>query len=214
MLTHEQVWRGIDRLALRNELSPSGLAKRAGLDPTTFNKSKRTTKEGKLRWPSTESLAKILEATRSSMSEFVRLIENDDDAAGAIAVVSRLRFIRWADLQDQDTTDAAGFPVGAVWEEIDFPLVNDSHAYVVELDRDVALPAYRSGDLVVVSPSSGIRRGDRVVGRLRDGTLVLGVMIRRTAHRVTIDPADWRADELAVEARQIAWLSRVVWLSQ
>jgi phage repressor protein C with HTH and peptisase S24 domain len=62
MLTHGQLWGALDRLAERAGLSPSGLARRAGLDPTTFNKSKRITPDGRERWPSTESLAKALAA--------------------------------------------------------------------------------------------------------------------------------------------------------
>ena len=62
MLTHEQVWSALDRLAERAGLTTSALAKRAGLDPTTFNKSKRITPEGRERWPSTESVAKSLPA--------------------------------------------------------------------------------------------------------------------------------------------------------
>ena len=62
ILTHEQVWTALDRLAARAGLSASGLAKRAGLDPTTFNKSKRITSDGRARWPSTESLSKSLAA--------------------------------------------------------------------------------------------------------------------------------------------------------
>src|SRR4029434_9445047 len=63
MLTHNQIWTAIDRLAARAKLTPSGLARKAGLDPTTFNKSKRVTPEGRPRWPSTESIAKSLQAT-------------------------------------------------------------------------------------------------------------------------------------------------------
>jgi phage repressor protein C with HTH and peptisase S24 domain len=74
MLTHGQVWGALDRLAERAGLSPSGLARRAGLDPTTFNKSKRITPDGRERWPSTESLAKALAATGSSIDTFVQLI--------------------------------------------------------------------------------------------------------------------------------------------
>ena len=74
MLTHGQVWGALDRLAERAGLSPSGLARRAGLDPTTFNKSKRITSDGRERWPSTESLAKALAATSSSIDTFVQLI--------------------------------------------------------------------------------------------------------------------------------------------
>ena len=63
MLTHSDIWNAVDRLAARAGLSASGLAKKAGLDPTTFNKSKRITPEGRPRWPSTELVAKSLQAT-------------------------------------------------------------------------------------------------------------------------------------------------------
>src|SRR5690606_8708105 len=66
-LTHPQVWNAIDRLAARYGYSASGLAKKSGLDPTSFNKSKRVTPEGRPRWPSTESIAKILHATGASI---------------------------------------------------------------------------------------------------------------------------------------------------
>ena len=46
LLTHEQIWAALDRLAARAGLSPSALARSAGLDPTTFNKSKRITGDG------------------------------------------------------------------------------------------------------------------------------------------------------------------------
>src|SRR5690348_18429713 len=74
MLTHSQIWNALDRLAERSGLTPSGLAKRAGLDPTTFNKSKRITPEGRPRWPSTESVAKSLAATGTSVSTFMNLL--------------------------------------------------------------------------------------------------------------------------------------------
>ena len=75
MLSHERVWAAIDALAERYSLSASGLAKRAGLDSTAFNKSKRQSSDGRPRWPSTESLAKIIEATGSSLDEFLGLVE-------------------------------------------------------------------------------------------------------------------------------------------
>lgn len=75
MLTHKQIWNAIDRLADRRGLTPSGLARAAGLDPTTFNRSKREGANGKLRWPSTESIAKVLEATGITMDVFVGLMD-------------------------------------------------------------------------------------------------------------------------------------------
>ena len=76
MFTHSQIWSGLDQLAKSKGYSPSGLAKLAGLDPTSFNKSKRKSPEGKPRWPSTESLAKVLAVTQSTMSDFVLFIED------------------------------------------------------------------------------------------------------------------------------------------
>ena len=76
MLTHAQVWSAVDRLAARAGLSASGLARRAGLDPTTFNKSKRITASGRARWPSTESIAKALTATGTPVEIFVELINS------------------------------------------------------------------------------------------------------------------------------------------
>src|SRR5258708_39840374 len=77
MLTHAQVWSAIDRLAARAGLSASGLARRAGLDPTTFNKSKRVTAAGRARWPSTESISTALTATGTTTDAFVGLTQGD-----------------------------------------------------------------------------------------------------------------------------------------
>ena len=69
-MRHNEVWRGIDLLAERNGLSASGLARLAGLDPTSFNPSKRQARDGRPRWPSTESIARALEAVGSGMDDF------------------------------------------------------------------------------------------------------------------------------------------------
>lgn len=79
MLTHSDIWTAIERLAASKGFSPSGLALKAGLDSTSFNKSKRVSADGKLRWPSTESISKILEVTDSTMSDFISLIEAGDE---------------------------------------------------------------------------------------------------------------------------------------
>lgn len=73
-MTHEDIWTAIERFAKAHQMSCSGLAKCSGLDATTFNRSKRFSKEGKPRWPSMHSLSKILSATGANISEFARLI--------------------------------------------------------------------------------------------------------------------------------------------
>jgi phage repressor protein C with HTH and peptisase S24 domain len=213
MLTHKQVWDGIDRLAARHNLSASGLAKRAGLDPTTFNKSKRITKQGKPRWPSTESVAKVLDATSTSMREFVELMQGGTPGS-PVGHGFRLRCTGLGEVERGACLDAAGFPLAGGWEEIDYPAIDDEHAYAIELDRDVAPPFYRSGDIVVVSPGSSIRRGDRVIARLRAGQVLFGVVVRRTAQRVVLTELGADKGEEAIEADKLAWLARILWVSQ
>ena len=159
MLKHAQVWRAIDRLAQEYGFSASGLARRAGLDPTTFNKSKRTTREGKLRWPSTESVAKILAATGASLGEFVSYMEEGSEGG----VFRNIPLIGLAQAGADGYFDDAGYPTGGGWDEIPFPDLGDPHAYALEISGDSMEPAYRDGDIVIISPSAGVRRGDRVV---------------------------------------------------
>ena len=73
-MKHEDIWRALDTLAAENGLSASGLARRSGLDPTTFNPSKRRMPDGRNRWPSTESVAKVLDATGASLEAFTALV--------------------------------------------------------------------------------------------------------------------------------------------
>ncbi|MBO5946665.1 MAG: helix-turn-helix transcriptional regulator [Alphaproteobacteria bacterium] len=71
-MTHNDVWYAIDIFAKEHKMTCSGLAKYSGLDPTSFNKSKRWSKYGQPRWPSTGSIAKILNATGASLSDFTK----------------------------------------------------------------------------------------------------------------------------------------------
>src|SRR5881398_1180765 len=112
MLTHAQIWTAIDRLAAGAGLSASGLAKRAGLDPTTFNRSKRITPTGRERWPSTESVAKALAATETSIDTFVQLI---GDSAQTIQSVP---LIGIGQASAAGYFDDGGFPTGKGWDEI------------------------------------------------------------------------------------------------
>jgi len=81
MFSHKDIWQAIDALARIHGLSTSALAKRAGLDATSFNKSKRVTASGRPRWPSSESLSKVLACTSTSLDEFTALITAGKQAA-------------------------------------------------------------------------------------------------------------------------------------
>src|SRR2546429_8826329 len=122
ILTHSQVWSALDRLAERAGMSPSGLAKRSGLDPTTFNKSKRITADGRERWPSTESVSKALAATNSSIDTFVQLI--GDGARG----VQSVPLLGLAPAGSGGHFDESGFSAGRGWGEAALPHASDADA--------------------------------------------------------------------------------------
>jgi phage repressor protein C with HTH and peptisase S24 domain len=209
MLTHAQVWTAVDRLAERAQLSASGLAKRAGLDPTTFNKSKRITPDGRPRWPSTESVAKILAATGTSIDTFVGLI-------GDIGRTRRraVPLIGLARAGAGGFFDDAGFPVGRGWEEVAFPAVDDEHAYCLQISGNSMEPAYRDGDVILVSPGSPIRKGDRVVVRTRSGEVMAKELRRRTTKMIELGSFNREHADRQVAAEDVLWMARIVWASQ
>lgn len=75
-MTHEDIWGAIEHFAIEHKMSCSGLAKNSGLDPTTFNRSKRWSKEGQPRWPSTLSISKILSSTGADITDLTKFINN------------------------------------------------------------------------------------------------------------------------------------------
>ena len=209
MLKHADIWLAVDRLAERNGLSASGLARRAGLDPTTFNPSKRRTAQGKLRWPSTESVAKILDATGYSLADFVALIGAETGSR-----TRNVPIIGYAQAGDAGYFDDAGYPLDTGWDEVVFPDIGDPHAYALEISGDSMMPVYRNGDTIVVSPQSGVRRGDRVVVKTTDGEVMVKELARRTARRVELRSINPDYDDRVLLPEQIRWMARVVWASQ
>ena len=207
-LTHDQIWTALDRLAERAGLSASGLAKRSGLDPTTFNKSKRVTPDGRERWPSTESVAKALTATNQSIDHFVLLI---GDSARAVQTVPLLGFAQAA---GSGHFDDGGYPAGKGWDEMALPSVDDEHAYALEIAGDAMKPAYRDGDVIVVSPGTPIRRGDRVVVKTKSGEVTVKELKRRTAKALELQSLNPGHADRTLAAGDVEWIARIVWASQ
>lgn len=77
MITNLQTWRAFDKLAVANKISVSGLARRSGLDATTFNKSKRVFPSGKERWPSMCTVAKVLNSLNMTLADFAKYFPED-----------------------------------------------------------------------------------------------------------------------------------------
>jgi phage repressor protein C with HTH and peptisase S24 domain len=208
MLTHAQIWIALDRLAAVSGLSPSGLAKKSGLDPTTFNKSKRVTSDGRARWPSTESVAKALTATGTPIDTFVQLIEETGRSTKTVPLIAL------AQAGEDGYFDAAGFPTGPGWEEIRFPAINDEHAYALEISGDSMAPIYKEGTLVIVSPAASIRRGDRVVVKTTEAEVLVNELKRRTARTIELRSIDPGHSERTLPVREVSWIARIVWASQ
>jgi phage repressor protein C with HTH and peptisase S24 domain len=161
-LSHEKIWAALDALAARYGLSPSGLAKRAGLDATTFNRSKRRTADGRLRWPSTESIAKVLDATGATLAEFLGLPElapaSNPSATAPMASFDAIR-------DDPEIFDPAGVPRGDRWGDYSPPDLAREAAFAIKIVGDDLRPTYRDGDVLVASPRAPIRDGDRVLAK-------------------------------------------------
>jgi len=212
MLTHPQIWRALDALATRHGMSPSGLAKLAGLDPTTFNKSKRSTPTGKLRWPSTESLSKVLMATGASLEDFVALML---EVGHGRQVRTRLvPLIGMAQAGNAGYFDDAGFPAASGWEEIAFPEIADEHCYALEIMGESMLPVYRDGDRILVSPAGNLRRGDRVIVKTHGGEVMAKQLGRMTAQRIELRSFNPAFEDRSFALSEIAFIHRIIWASQ
>lgn len=206
LLSHGRIWAAIDALAARHGMTASALARAAGLDPTTFNKSKRVTAEGRPRWPNTESLSRILEVTGTDPEEFL--------AGEGQPHTNRVPLIGFAQAGGGGYFDDAGFPIGGGWEETAFPEIKDEHAYALEVTGDSMEPFYREGDIIVVSPAAEVRRGDRVVVKTVAGEVMAKVLMRRTRERVELHSFNPAHDPRILKPQEILWMARIIWASQ
>jgi phage repressor protein C with HTH and peptisase S24 domain len=211
MLRHQDVWAAIDQFAADHGLSPSGLARSAGLDPTTFNKSKRVARDGRPRWPSTESIAKVLAATGATISEFVTYIGK---AQGTAGVMRRLPEIALAQIAVKGSFDGSGRPAGNSWTEVPAPEIADHAAYAIQVTGDGLAPVYRAGDTLIVSPAASLRRGDRVVVHMADGEVAVRTFIRRGTKKVDLATLGAPQGERSVPVDSVAFIHRIVWASQ
>lgn len=207
-MNHAQIWRAIDALAARKGMSASGLARAAGLDPTTFNKSKRQAPDGKPRWPSTESITRALAAAEANWDEFAALLSGRSGGAGrAIPIVGMAR--AGAD----GFFDENGFPVGAD-ETVRFPDLGEDRVYALEIAGDSMEPTYRAGDVVIVQPGAAVRRGDRVVVRTRSGEVMAKVLGRKNDQTIELISMNAAHKPRELAAADIEWIARIVWASQ
>ena len=209
-LSHAQLWKAIDGLARHEGLSVSALAKRAGLDATSFNPSKRfgPGEPARPRWPSTESLTRILTATGLSLGEFAALAR---DAAERPSTVPMLGM---AQAGQDGFFDDAGLPIGDGWEQTDLPRPKDS-LLSLRIVGDSMAPLYREGDRVIVDrEATEVRKGDRVVVRTTGGETLAKEVAALTATAVTLGSVNPAYEPRTLGRKDIVWMGRILWVSQ
>lgn len=213
-MRHDDIWRAIDALAAENGLSASGLARRAGLDPTAFNPSKRIGADGRARWPSTESIAKVLTATGTGIDAFAGLVTGMPALPSGRAVGRRIPLIGLAQAGSEGYFDDGGYPVGGGWDEISLPEIGDPNAYALEISGDSMEPVFRDGDVVIVSPAAPVRRGDRVVVRTVKGEVMAKELLRQSARRIELASLNPAHPNYSFDLPELTWMHRIVWASQ
>lgn len=208
MLSHTDIWSALDRVAQNLSMSPSGLARNAGLDSTTFNKSKRITPAGKPRWPSTESLAKVLGTIGMSFEDFARFADRSGAHGPAVPVIGL------AQAGDDGFFDDAGFPVGGSWEDVRVPGVQDENVYALQIAGDSMDPVLRAGDKILVAPNASCRRGDRVVVKTLEGEVMAKELRAMTETRIELISLNPEYEDRSLSRAEVQWIGRIIWVSQ
>ena len=211
MLSHKQVWNAIDVVAERYGFSASGLAKKSGLDPTSFNPSKRNGPDGRPRWPTMESVSRLLQASGATMEEFSELLTG---RKGQPPKRKQIPLMGFAKAGKGGFFDDSGFPAGNGWDEIEVPGVTDQNAYALEITGDSMMPIYREGDTIIVSPAATTRKGDRVVVRTTDGQVMAKIMQRQTSKTLELASFNPSHTTKVLDMKDIDWIARIMWASQ
>ena len=210
MLSHGSVWAAIDRLADTRGLSVSALAKAAGLDPTAFNKSKRIGPDGRPRWPSTESLAKIFDAANADIREFFSLAET----VAPKSVTRAVPLIGLAQAGSGGFFGDNGLPQGEAWDAVTFPAADTKEIFAIEVQGTSMLPLYRDGDTLIVEPGAEVRKGDRVVVKTKEGEVLAKLLSRKTAKQVELLSLNPEHPNRQFDMADVEWIARIIWASQ
>ena len=92
--------------------------------------------------------------------------------------------------------------------------LDDEAAYALEVTGDSMLPLYRDGDIVIVSPTAQVRRGDRIVVQTKDGEVMAKILKRKTAAELELASLNPDHPDRVVAASDIDWVARILWASQ
>lgn len=217
MLSHAQIWSAIDALAEHNGVSASALARLAGLDPTSFNRSKRQSADGRLRWPSTESLSRILNATQCSLQDFAGLAGSPIElleSAQRSQATQQVPLLGFAQAGSGGYFDDGGYPTGHGWDMVELPASTTRHAYALKVQGESMQPLYRNGDTLIVDPESPVRKGDRVVVKTCEGEVMAKALRHMDAKMIELSSLNPDHPDRSFKTSEVEWIGRIVWASQ
>lgn len=201
MFTHDQIWMAIDRLAESRGFSPSGLARQSGLDPTAFNRSKRISPNGKPRWPSTESISKILAVTSSTMTDLFSLMDGGSD--GGLQIVPLLTH---ADLRaGRIASDKAGV--------FSISLDAGDSAFAVRIDDDHFHPLFRAGSVIIADRDLKMKANDRILLFSSKDGLKGGILQSAQKRNLTVLLPGDSFREVVFAESDVEWTARILWAS-
>lgn len=213
-LTHEWIWRAIDQLATRKGVTPSALARLASLDPTAFNKSKRFTSDGRPRWPSTESISKVLAATETSLDDFVELATVRDieqprqEPVLSIAGVPVVGEIREAAVMGIFSPDMSASRTAPALDK------SPAEPFALAVADESLEPAYSRGNVLFLSPREPSRTGDRVVVKVEGQQPIPSVLVASSPIRIDLAPFQRENRVLRLDRTTVEWIARIMWARQ
>lgn len=200
MLTHTDIWIGIDTLAKQMNTTPSGLAKIAGLDATIFNISKRTTPQGNEQWVNSRSLARVLNATGTSFVEFAKLCTPQSP------YINPIHGIALSELPPYK------YDIKNLTTHIHDTEISDS-CFMVIVDTHALKPDFAKGDQIIATITANIRPNDMVITYVREGNknkMYTGKVQQNGIYHLVL-----RSGRKNIQLPQphIVWQARVLWKS-
>jgi phage repressor protein C with HTH and peptisase S24 domain len=177
----------------------------SGLNSTSFNPSKRLRSEdGTGRWPSTESIAKVLKAAEMTWADFIAILEQT--AATPAQPVGKL-IIALASLIYPPYRGLKHFDEHG----------NDVHgrvSYIVNISNDTMSPIYRDGDMIMVSTGMEVKPNHRVLLYPKAGGVLIGKVIAKTEETINLESFQNSSELITIPQDEIAFIHKIDWLKQ
>nr|WP_321981730.1 hypothetical protein [uncultured Cohaesibacter sp.] len=239
MLSHKRLWQAIDALAAREGVSTTSLARMAGLDASIFNRSKRFQPNGRPRWPSTESIARILDATQVSVETFfVELLGERQcvvwsyqdilDQTLAADIPSLDHTVPSSSRSGSDDSDHIGLigsfdsPSPQQGEKLETAspkgaLSPAERVFLFRIEEDRLTPFYKEGTSLLLGLYCPITEGDRVVFFCRDDHergIIVGDISADHDGAFYLVPLDQAQAALPVTDDNKLRLVKILWASQ